>query len=228
VGRSHTTHRLALGARTLSSSQIRPLFRAMTHQTHITAVMISDNSIGDDGVKYLAECLCTLKQLTHLDISRNNITVEGTKLLLNIFEKAIRPVCQVLEELDVSSNPIADNGFRNISRICQYVRLKVLKLNSCKMTQNAVNDSVKSNLNFDSLEAIDVSNNDVKIPMVSCLMTSLNPNLMTDLELDNVGVEGNVVGCIAAFMDSSKDLKIRRFGLSNCNLVDGQFMRIFR
>ncbi|KAH9638989.1 hypothetical protein HF086_000915 [Spodoptera exigua] len=228
VGRSHTTRRIALGARTLSSSQIRPLFRALTHQTHITAIMISDNNIGDAGVKYLTECLCTMKQLTHLDISRNNITSEGTKHLLTMFERTNRPACTTLEELDISSNPITDNGFRNIAKITQYVRLKTLKLNYCNITENAINDSIKSNMNFDCLESIDLSNNDVKQGVVSCIVTSLNPNVLVDLELDNVGVEANIVGCIASFMDSAKDLKIRRFALSNCKLVDGLFMRIFR
>lgn len=200
----------------------------MTHQTHITAVMVSDNNIGDDGMKYLSECMCTMKHLTHLDISRNNITSEGTRILLNIFEKSTRPVCQGLEELDMSANPISDDGFRNIVKLCQYVRFRVLKINYCKITENAINETVKSNMNFDSLESIDISNNNVKQVMVSCLMTSLNPNMLTDLELDDVGIEGNVVGCISAFMDSAKDLKIRRFSLSNCKLVDGQFMRIFR
>ncbi|XP_028171929.1 LOW QUALITY PROTEIN: tonsoku-like protein [Ostrinia furnacalis] len=228
VGRSHTTHRLALGAKTLSFSQVRPLFRAMTHQAHITAVMISDNNIGDDGLKYLSDCLCTMKQLTHLDISRNNITAEGTKHLLNIFEKATRPICQSLEEIDISANPISDEGFRNIVKISQHVRLRVLKLNNCGITENAVNETVKSCTNFSNLETIDVSNNDIKQPVVSYLMTSLNPNVVTELDMENIGVEGNAVGCIAAFMDSAKELKIRRFSLSHCKLVDGQFMRIFR
>lgn len=207
---------------------MRPLFRAMTHQTHITAVMIADNNIGDDGLKYLSDCLCTMKQLTHLDISRNNITAEGTKSLLNIFEKATRPICQSLDEIDISANPISDEGFRNIIKISQHVRLRVLKLNSCRITENAVNETVRSNTNFSSLETIDISNNDVKQPVVSYLMTSLNPNVITELDLENIGVEGNVVGCIATFMDSAKELRLRRFSLSNCKLVDGQFMRIFR
>ncbi|XP_047026936.1 tonsoku-like protein [Helicoverpa zea] len=228
VGRSHTTRRLALGAKTLNSAQIRPLFRALTHQTQITAIMISDNNIGDAGVKYLTECLCTMKHLTHLDISRNNVTDEGTKSLLNMFERTNRPACTSLEELDISANPISDNGFRNIAKISQYIRLKILKLNYCNITDNAINETIKSSMNFDSLESIDLSNNELKNGVVSCLMTSLNPNVLVDLELDNVGVEGSVVGHVASFMDTAKDLKIRRFGLSNCKLVDGQFMRIFR
>ncbi|XP_059053768.1 tonsoku-like protein [Achroia grisella] len=228
VGRSHTTHRLALGAKTLSSLQIRPLFRAMTHQTHITAIMISDNNIGDDGAKFLAESICTMKQLTILDISLNNISADGSKHLLNIFEKSTRPVCQTLEDLDLSGNPISDNGFRNIVKLCQYIKLRVLKINNCMITDQSINETVKSNMSFDSIESINISNNEVKQVMVSCLVTSLNASLLTDLELDNIGVEGSVVGCIATFMDSAKDLKIRRFSLSNCKLVDGQFMRIFR
>lgn len=227
VGRSHTTHRLALGAKTLSSLQMRPLFRALTHQTHITAIMISDNNIGDTGIKYLTECICTMRHLTHLDISSNDITSEGIKTLVNVFTTSSRPVCQSLEELDLSSNPIGDNGFRNVVKLCQCVKLKVLKLNYCNITEYAINDSIKS-MCFDSLESIDLSSNELKAVMVNFLMASLNPNLLVDLELDNIGVDGSVVGCIARFMDTAKELKLRRFALSDCKLVDGQFMRVFR
>lgn len=189
--------------------------------------MISDNNIGDAGVKYLTECICTMKHLTHLDISRNNITSDGTKTLLNLFEKATRPVCQMLEELDISSNAISDNGFKHITKICQFVKLKILKINYCGITEKAITDA-NIQLNLDNIESLDLSNNDVKQIVVSRLMTSLNPNAIVDLELDNVGVGGNVVGCIASFLDSAKEVKLRRLGLSNCKLVDGLFMRIYR
>ncbi|CAK1586392.1 unnamed protein product [Parnassius mnemosyne] len=228
VGRSHTTRRLALGANTLFSSQIRPLFRALTHQTHITAIMVANNNLGDDGMKYLTDTICTMKHLSHLDVSYNNITNDGMKILLNIFEKSTRPICQALEELILSGNPIGDEGFKCIIKITQYIKLKTLKLNSCRITHSSVSDANNLKLNFDNIESIDLSNNDLKQVMVSFLMTSLSPNHIIDLELDNIGVEGNVAGCIAMFMDSAKELKIRRFGLSNCKLVDGQFMRVFR
>lgn len=170
--------------------------------------------------------MCTMRHLTHLDISKNKITADGTKILLNIFEKASRPICQALEELDISANPIADDGFRNIVKLFDYVRLKVLRLNYCSITENVSKEANK--MNFDSLESLDMSNNEIKTVMVNCLVSSLNSNILQDLELDNVGVEGNVVGCIASFMDSAKELKIRRFSLSNCKLVDGQFMKIYR
>ncbi|KAI8426427.1 hypothetical protein MSG28_005269 [Choristoneura fumiferana] len=75
---------------------------------------------------------------------------------------------------------------------------------------------------------IDVSNNVLKLPMVSCLLSSLNPNILMELDLDNIGVEGQVVGCTSSLMDTAKELKIRRLSLSNCKLVDGQFMRLYR
>ncbi|XP_063382703.1 tonsoku-like protein [Cydia fagiglandana] len=228
IGRSHTTHRLALGARTLPPSQIRPLFRALTHQSHITAIMISDNNLGDDGVKYLTDCMCTMKQLTHLDISRNNITAEGARILTQMFDKASRPVCQLLDFLDISSNPITDEGFKHILKLTQHIRLKTLKLNSCGLTENTAGVINECNANFNALEAIDISNNYVKLPMVSCLVSNLNPNMLMELDLDSVGVQGQVVACVASFMDSAKELRIRRFSLSNCKLVDGQFMRVFR
>lgn len=227
IGRSLTTRRLALGPRTLSSSQTRPLFRAITHQTHITAIIMSDNNLGDAGVKHLVDCVSTLKHLTLIDISKNNISSEGTKLILNLFEKSPRMVCQSLEEFVISNNPISDDGFRNIIRMCQHVRLKTLKLNNCKITEKSIIDMNKS-INIDSLESIDISDNYMKQNAVEYVLSSLNANRLVDLELNNVGLEGSAVGCVASFLDSAKDLKLRRFGLSNCKLVDGQFMRIFR
>ncbi|XP_072947183.1 tonsoku-like protein isoform X2 [Epargyreus clarus] len=226
VGRSHTTHRLALGSQTLSPSQVRPLFRALTHQTHITAILVSNNNIGDDSMKYLTECMCTIKHITQLDLSKNNITADGVKMLANVFEKATRPICQSLEEIDLSGNCITVEGFKHVMKLSLHIKLKVLRLNDCGITNSVTVDADK--LQFKTLETIDLSNNDIKQPMLISLLSTLNPNVLVDLELDNIGVEGNVVGCIASILDKSKDLKIRRFSLSNCKLVDGQFMRIFR
>ncbi|KPI91757.1 Tonsoku-like protein [Papilio xuthus] len=225
VGRSHTTRRIALGDNTLSTLQIRPLFRALTHQTHITAIMLSRNNLGDDGMKYLTDAICTMKNLSHLDVSYNNISEEGMKIFLQIFEKPTR-FCQALDEIILNGNPIGDIGFKCIIKLTQYLRLKTLKLNDCKISEDCMKDGLK--INLDNIESIDLSNNEVKQVVVSCLMTSLSPNYIVDLELDNVGVAGNVAACIATFMDTAKDLKIRRLGLSNCKLVDGQFIRIFR
>lgn len=226
IGRSLTTRRLALGIQTLSPNQVRPLFRAITHQNHITAIMISNNNIRDDSIKYLTESICTMKQLTLLDLSKNNITCEGMKIFLNAFEKATRTICQTLEELDISDNPISNDGFKVVLRLCQCLKLKVLRMNNCRITSDVL--ETNKTISFDTIETIDVSNNELKNVMVSCLVAGLNPNLIVDLSLDNVGVDGTIVGCIASFMDTAKDLKIRQFGLSSCRLVDGQFMRIFR
>lgn len=111
--------------------------------------------------------------------------------------------------------------------MCQHVRLKTLKLNNCKITEKSIIDMNKS-INIDSLESIDISDNYMKQNAVEYVLSSLNANRLVDLELNNVGLEGSAVGCVASFLDSAKDLKLRRFGLSNCKLVDGQFMRIFR
>lgn len=219
---------MALGAQTLPLSQIRPLFRALTHQTHITAVLISDNGLGDNGVKYLTECLCTMKHLTQLDISKNNIGEEGTQNILNLFEKATRPVCQLLDYLNISSNPIGDVGFKNIIKLGQYIRLKTLKVSDCKITNNAFNKLNKPTMNFDNLECFDISNNYLKQNILSSIVSALNPNLLTELELEEVGVEGNIAAFLATFLDSAKQLKIRRFNLSNCTMQDGQFMKILR
>ncbi|XP_048487601.1 tonsoku-like protein isoform X1 [Plutella xylostella] len=228
VGRSHTTHRLALGNNTLSPSQIRPLFRALTHQTHITAVLIPDNKLTDDGMKYLAECLCTMKQLTQLDISRNCITSEGAKILLNLFEKATRPVCQSLEYLDISGNKIGDDGFISILKLGQYVRLKTLKLNDCGITHQAFTEHNKPIINLDSIESIDLSNNDLKQGIMSCIVLSLSPDLVVELGVGAVGAEGAAVGAVCAWLGAARDQRLRRLDLSACQLVDGQFMRVYR
>ncbi|CAH4028837.1 unnamed protein product [Pieris brassicae] len=228
VGRSHTTRRLALGTQTLPPSQIRPLFRALTHQTHITALMLSNNTINNEAIKYLSESLSTMKHLTLIDLSKNNLTGDAVKILLNIFEKSNRPACQAIEDIDLSHNSINDDGFQSILKLTQYLRLKSLKLSNCGITDNALKDVNGSQINFDTMEVIDLSNNDLKMVVISNLLTILNPNVLLELEFNDVGAEGNVVGSLANFMDTAKELKLRRFSLSGCKLVDGQFMRIFR
>lgn len=190
--------------------------------------MISNNNLSDESIKYLAECICTLKQLTFLDLSFNNITDEGVRILISIFEKSNRPICQLLDHIDLSSNPIANDGFINVCKLGQYVRLKVLKVNNCKITSNVFNDNNKPIMNFDNLEVLDISNNDLGHGIVSSIVSALNPNVFIELDLENVGVDGSICGVLAQFMDSAKHLKIRRFNLSNCKLTDSQFMRIFR
>lgn len=190
--------------------------------------MISNNNLGNEGIKYLADCLCTLKQLTVLDLSKNNITSEGIKVLYSMFEKSTRPICQMLDDIDLSGNPIADEGFKYILKLSLYIKFKCLKLNNCNITEHAVFEPNKSQVNFDNLEVLDMSNNVLKQDFVSRLMAVLNVNIISELELDNICVEGNVVACIASLMDKAKELKIRKFSLSNCKLVDGYFMRIFR
>ncbi|XP_050669315.1 tonsoku-like protein [Leptidea sinapis] len=227
VGRSHTTRRLALGSQTLPPSQLRPLFRALTHQTHITAIMIANNNIGNNGIKYLTESICTMKHLTLLDVRNNNITGDGVKLFLNCFERTNRLVSSI-EDIDFSDNPIGNDGFKHVLKLSQHLRLKVLKLNRCSVTDSAASDMNATQINFDTLEVFDISNNDIKQVIVSNLTTVLNPNVLCELDLDNIGVEGSVVSCLSSFMDTAKELKIRRFSLSNCKLADGQFMRIYR
>lgn len=167
-----------------------------------------------------------MKHLTLLDLSKNNISADGVKTLLNAYEKATRPVCQNLEDIDLSGNPISDEGFKFVAKLTQHLKLKVLKLNNCRITDNVNIGDLK--LNFNALECLDMSNNLIKQTVVGSLVAALSPSVLTDLELDNVGVDGGVVACMAGFMDRAKDLKMRRFSLSNCKLVDGQFMRIFR
>lgn len=207
---------------------MRPLFRALTHQTHITAIMICNNNLGNEGIKYLTDCICTLKQLTVLDLSKNNITSEGIKMLYSVFEKSTRPICQMLEDIDLCGNPINDEGFKYVLKLSLHIKFKNLKLNNCNITEHAVFEPNRSQVNFDTLEVLDMSNNALKQDFVTRLMAVLNVNIISELELDNICVDGNVVSCVATFMDRAKELKIRKFSLSNCKLVDGYFMRIFR
>lgn len=169
-----------------------------------------------------------MKQVTQLDISRNCITCEGAKILLNLFEKATRPVCQSLEYLDISGNKIGDDGFISILKLGQYVRLKTLKLNDCGITHQAFTEHNKPIINLDSIESIDLSNNDLKQGIMSCIVLSLSPDLVVELGLGAVGAEGAAVGAVCAWLGAARDLRLRRLDLSACQLVDGQFMRVYR
>jgi len=74
-------------------------------------MVLSDNSIGDEGAKAMAQQLHHCPQLQHLDLSCNKIADEGAK---NLAEQLHQ--CPQLTEMVLSNNSIGDEGGKAIAQ----------------------------------------------------------------------------------------------------------------
>lgn len=92
-----------LSNQNLNASMIRPVFRALQHQ-NISILNLSNNFIQNDGMKYLAQALPSIKQIKSLNLSGNLLTDKGIEYLANAVEK--QNCLLELVELKLDCNPL--------------------------------------------------------------------------------------------------------------------------
>lgn len=100
-----------LSNQNFTSLLVRPVFRALQHQ-NLISLNLSNNFIQDDGVKYLAQALPTLKQMKNLNLSGNLLTEKGIEYLAISFEK--QNCLRELVQLKLDCNPLKSLRFVQI------------------------------------------------------------------------------------------------------------------
>ncbi|KAK3548695.1 hypothetical protein QTP70_016573, partial [Hemibagrus guttatus] len=111
--------------------------------SHLKELDLSDNTLGDTGVKQLSDLLqnshCTLEKLKlcKCSITEDDCTAVVSALGLNPSH---------LKELDLSDNTLGDTGVKQLSDLLQnsHCTLKRLKLNNCRLTQTQCGDLAKT------------------------------------------------------------------------------------
>lgn len=76
-----STQALTITDQMLPSLYSRPLFKAIHYQSNLTTINLTNSFIEDDGVKFLAQAIATMNQLSHLNLSGNLITANGIRHL---------------------------------------------------------------------------------------------------------------------------------------------------
>jgi len=82
--------------------------KALTNNTHITAVDLSHCCFGDKGINVI--CASLPSQTRILQLRDNNITDQATEGICQTLRS-----CLKLQKLDLSENEITDKGAKNIA-----------------------------------------------------------------------------------------------------------------
>lgn len=226
------TLRLELADFTLEKSQLFPLFRALHHQNNLQHIDLSGNALFNEGLKQLCTALPSITQLRSLNLALNNITVDGIRYLSEIFDQSSKPVLEHLSELNLSFNLLGDNCLSYLAKILHHIKLRVLALTGCNFTDNVFNhiSNRGMNLNFEYLEELDISYNELNKDSIIMFMSFLDFRIVRNLNVShNIAVsESGIVKEIATNLQQSDHNNIKSLNLARCNVNDSEIWDLLR
>ncbi|KAJ9577474.1 hypothetical protein L9F63_005975 [Diploptera punctata] len=205
---SQATQSLKLLNLWLMPDQVEPLFRALKRQNTLHTLVLAGNCIGDEGVKYLATGLKTLRKLKHLDLSCNNISSEGISFL-------IPELPTELSHFSLSHNPI---GNSSLEFLLNLPPLESLKLVNCDFSSQCITSQ-----SLNSLIELDVSCNSLGGTCIAEMLGQLNPSCIEVLNLRSTNSKQSSPvsqGVLAFFTREIHFPKLKVLDLSDCNLRD--------
>lgn len=211
---------LDLSNQNLNPSSVRPVLKALQHQSCLLQLDLSSNFIQNDGVKFLAQTLTTLKHVQLVDLSGNMITESGVEHFCNALVKC--PGIAGLAQINLSFNPIKSTSLRFISGLCQSKNTEKLSLSSCELT-----DVLRIELN--GLKALDVSFNFLSAEAFKwLLLRSLNASSIESLNLERCSIEFNLAAPLVQFINSGCFMRLREINLSGLSFDENEVLDIIR
>lgn len=168
----------------LSHDQLLEIIKIIEYSKHLKYLDLSNNNLGDSGVKVLCESLKTNKSIIAIIINKNEISSNGGFYLAEALMKNPN-----IEELSVSTNTINEGGFSSmISVLINNNRsLKHLDISSNKLVLEdfiSVADLISKSTEIQSLN---LSNNVLDSKSANYLSTALRNTInLTSLYLNMV------------------------------------------
>lgn len=211
--------RLDLSNQNLTPSSVRPVLKALQHQSCLLQLDLSSNFIQNDGVKLLSQTLTTLKHVQLVDVSGNMITESGVEHLCNALVKC--PGITGLTQINLSFNPIKSTSLRFISGLCQSKNTEKLFLSSCELTD-------VHRIDLSGLKALDVSFNFLSTEAFKSLLRSLSASSVEALNLERCSVEFNLATPLVQFINSGCFISLREINLSGLSFDENEVLDIIR
>ncbi|XP_060780502.1 LOW QUALITY PROTEIN: protein NLRC5-like [Neoarius graeffei] len=198
-----------------------------TNPSHLKELDLSENTIGDSGVKELSDLLhnsnCTLEKLKLFSC---NLTVESCSALASVLKLKS---CSV-RELDLSNNNLQDPGVTQLSAGLKHrhCKLEILRFNACALTDgrgSALAEVLSSE--YSQLRELDLSNNSLQDPGVTQLSAGLkNPQSpLRTLRLCNCSVAAEGCAALAAALEENPS-QLRELDLSGNKAGDSGIKQI--
>ncbi|XP_077993880.1 tonsoku-like protein [Glandiceps talaboti] len=242
---NHCSVQLAFKDLALTSEQVTPLFRSLQRQYSIKQLLLPGNCIKDAVISHLAAAIATMPNLSVLDLSCNQITHEGLKMLSESLEgpggglvggDAISrndKSLKMLEVLDLSYNSLSDSCTLYLAGIIKHSPLlSTLKLSSCDLTvkffqlhRRHLQDALKGAAHLHTLM---MSHNSFGPIGVELLLKCLSCDTMTSLDLSSTMPSSNITYLskhLTAYL-SQAGCALKHLNLGGCFLTNEDLMDI--
>jgi len=210
--------KLYLSNNKIGDEGVKALALALSQLNQLTTLGLSYNKIGDEGVKalVLALALPQLNQLTALGLSHNNIGDEGVKALALVL-----PQLNQLTTLYLSYNKIGDEGMKALAVVLPQLKHQLTTLD---LSDNNIGDEGVKALalvlpQLNQLTELDLDGNNIGdegMKALAVVLPQLNQFTTLGLSCNNIGAEG--VKALALALPQLKQLTA--LGLSNNNIGD--------
>lgn len=93
-----------------------------------------------------------------LDLADNKLSAAGLQVILNRYPFPVDAAANRLRDLDLSNNPLGDDGMRVLAACRHLANLRILRLVNCGISDEGVR-ILTSSLHLDNLVVIDLSKN---------------------------------------------------------------------
>ncbi|XP_072892145.1 NACHT, LRR and PYD domains-containing protein 3-like [Hemitrygon akajei] len=203
----------------LTDSGAEDLGSALSTNPSLTELNLSDNKLGDSGVKLVSAALrnpeCKIQKLV---LARVGLTDSGAEDLASAL--STNPS---LTELDLSGNKLGDSGVKLVSAALRDPECKIQKLglNNVGLTDSGAEDLASALSTNPSLTDLNLSDNklgDSGVKLVSAALR--NPECkIQKLGLDNVGLTDSGADDFASALSTNPSLT--ELNLASNSLTDG-------
>lgn len=211
---------------------LSPLCKAINRQENLIELNLCGNVMKDECFQLLCTSLPSLANLSTLNLSLNNLTVESLRNLSNTFTNSNKPILEKLINLNLSYNPFCNESFHYLAIITRYLHLKSLKLVSIDFTEeifeNFHNKNVELHLN--SVEIFDLSYNRLNKNGILKFCSWLNAGILEEFNVShNCVSEQFLLREMLEIFRRKHDgmLFLKKFGLADCLIGDSDIFDLF-
>ncbi|XP_022917423.2 tonsoku-like protein [Onthophagus taurus] len=221
---------LNLSNKNLESDSITPLCKALNRHVSLVNLDLSGNyGLKEEEINLLSSAFSSFKNLSVLNLSNTNLNESSLGVLAQTFLQTDSSILENLISLDLSYNPIGDEGLPHLAVITRNVKLKSLFLKdvdfTSKIFDNITNSSIELYLDF--LQCFDLSYNNLDKNDVIKFVSWIQPSEIETLDISNNSItESGLLMEIVCSFQTVDVVKIKNLNLSRCRTTDSEIYEL--
>jgi len=187
-----TLRKLALAGNKAETHVCKQIQESLCSNNGLREFDFSDNTIGDKGATEMSRAIVLSKSLTSLNLSKNDITEIGAKILGLVLEPG-NGNSPMLKKLMLANNNIKDKGAKHIAKALEYNQvLSHLDLRGNNLRDESAKSFADALLKNGAMVSINLFENPIGINGVNSLLHAIEENpksAMFDLKLNDIHKE---------------------------------------